>query len=52
MTSRRNFLFDSYLGLGSLALLDMVPADAALPVRKQHIPAKARSQRFRQRRIG
>jgi hypothetical protein len=46
MNSRRNFLFDSYLGLGGLALLDMVTAEAALPVRKQHIPAKAKSVIF------
>jgi hypothetical protein len=53
MKSRRELLFDSYLGLGGLALLDLLTADraaAAPPVtgsplepRAQHHPAKAKS---------
>ena len=56
-SSRRQFLRDSYLGLGSLALLDVLSSDAAragtegrggatagnpLRVRPQQIPAKAK----------
>ena len=50
--SRRRFLSESYLGLGGLALLDMLAADSAaaapklerpLAVKPQHRPAKAKS---------
>jgi len=53
MRSRRQFLFDSYLGLGALALADLLAADALsaatvdavnpLAPRPQHHPAKAKS---------
>lgn len=50
MISRRRLLFDSYLGLGSLALADILRADSApqdpLAPRKQHRPAKAKSVIF------
>ena len=40
MISRRRFLFDSYLGLGSLALADLLSAETApenpLAARKPH----------------
>ena len=51
--SRRDFLSQSYLGLGGLALLDLLAADSAraataksaqpLALRSQHLPAKAKS---------
>ena len=50
--SRRRFLSESYLGLGSLALLDMLAADSApaapklehpLAIKPQHRPAKAKN---------
>src|SRR5216117_1219555 len=53
MKSRRDFLFDSYLGLGALALKDLLGADFAraasggdgnpLAAKPQHHPAKAKS---------
>ena len=53
MHTRRQFLFDSYLGLGSLALLDLLSAEAIradasvatnpLSPRPQHHPAKAKN---------
>lgn len=53
-TSRRDFLFNSYLGLGSLALLDLLGSGVAsaapsiddkdpLAPKPQHLPAKAKS---------
>ena len=52
MKSRRDFLFDSYLGLGALALKDLLGADFAraasggdanlLVAKPQHHPAKAK----------
>jgi hypothetical protein len=48
--SRRRLLFDSYLGLGALALADVLAADTApqnpLAARKPHRPAKAKSVIF------
>ena len=50
--SRRRFLSESYLGLGGLALLDMLVADSApaapklehpLAIKPQHRPAKAKN---------
>jgi hypothetical protein len=51
--SRRDFLAESYLGLGGLALLDLLASDSAraatgksaqpLALRNQHIPAKAKN---------
>ena len=50
MISRRKLLFDSYLGLGSLALADILAANTApanpLAPKKQHRPAKAKSVIF------
>lgn len=48
MISRRRLLFDSYLGLGGLALADLLAADTAtvsnpLSPRPQHFKAKAKS---------
>src|SRR4029453_8550827 len=53
MISRRSLLVDSYLGLGGLALLDLMSAEPAhaatnavadpLAPRPQHLPAKAKS---------
>src|SRR5216110_2867577 len=54
MISRRRLLVDSYLGLGGLALLDLMSAESAqaaasiaganpLAPRPQHLPAKAKS---------
>src|SRR5437867_13032388 len=53
MKSRRDFLFDSYLGLGALALKDLLGADFAraasggdanlLAAKPHHHPAKAKS---------
>src|SRR5881227_32445 len=53
MKSRRDFLFDSYLGLGALALKDLLGGDFAraasggdanpLAAKPQHHPAKAKS---------
>ena len=47
MISRRKLLFNSYLGLGSLALADLLAAETApdnpLAPRKPHFPAKAKS---------
>ena len=47
MISRRKLLFNSYLGLGSLALADLLAAETAsdnpLTPRKPHFPAKAKS---------
>lgn len=53
MHTRRRFLFDSYLGLGSLALFDLLGAEAIqaagsvavdpLSPKPQHHPAKAKS---------
>jgi hypothetical protein len=53
MHTRRQFLFDSYLGLGSLALFDLLRAEASqadasvstnpLSPRPQHHPARARN---------
>ena len=53
MHTRRQFLFDSYLGLGSLALFDLLGAEASqadasvatnpLSPRPQHHPAKAKN---------
>ncbi len=43
--SRRRLLFNSYLGLGGLALGDLLAADAEQPLapKKQHMPGKAKS---------
>jgi hypothetical protein len=50
--TRRHFLLESYIGLGGLALLDLLAADAAraatdkvnpLAARPPHLPAKAKS---------
>jgi hypothetical protein len=43
--SRRRFLFESYLGLGGLALADLMAADTANPLapRARHLKAKAKS---------
>jgi hypothetical protein len=50
MISRRRLLFDSYLGLGALALADLLAADSGpqnpLAARKPHRPAKAKSVIF------
>jgi hypothetical protein len=50
MISRRKLLFNSYLGLGSLALADLLSAETApenpLAPRKPHHPAKAKSVIF------
>jgi len=51
MISRRRLLFDSYLGLGALALADILAAETAssenpLAPRKPHRPAKAKSVIF------
>jgi hypothetical protein len=50
MISRRNLLFNSYLGLGSLALADLLSAettpDNPLAPRKPHLRAKAKSVIF------
>jgi hypothetical protein len=50
MISRRRLLFDSYLGLGALALADMLAAETAPPnplaARQPHRPAKAKSVIF------
>jgi hypothetical protein len=50
MISRRKLLFNSYLGLGSLALADMLAAEAMsanpLAPKPQHRPAKAKSVIF------
>ncbi|HUS06936.1 MAG TPA: DUF1501 domain-containing protein, partial [Bryobacteraceae bacterium] len=50
MISRRSLLFNSYLGLGSLALADLLGAetrpDNPLAPRKPHRPAKAKSVIF------
>src|SRR5262249_36622136 len=48
MLTRRKLLFDAYLGLGGLALADLLAADTAAPTnpllpRPQHLPAKAKS---------
>ena len=53
MHTRRQFLFDSYLGLGGLALFDLLGAEASqaetsvatnpLSPRPQHHPAKAKN---------
>src|SRR6478735_4231368 len=47
MISRRKLLFNSYLGLGSLALADLLAAETApdnpLAPKKPHFPAKAKS---------
>ena len=43
MTSRRRLLFNSYLGLGGLALSDLLAADQPLAPRKAHREAKAKS---------
>src|SRR6476619_7223929 len=51
MHTRRRFLFDSYLGLGSLALFDLLGAEASqaavavdpLSPKPQHHPAKAKN---------
>ncbi|MCC6588883.1 MAG: DUF1501 domain-containing protein [Bryobacterales bacterium] len=48
MISRRKLLFDSYLGLGALALTDLLAADAEsadspLKPRAQHVKRKAKS---------
>lgn len=40
--SRRNFLNNSWLGLGGLALQDMLAAEAPLGIKPAHIPAKAK----------
>jgi len=43
--SRRKLLFDSYLGLGGLALADLMAAETADPLapRPQHLPRRAKS---------
>src|SRR5688572_19255835 len=50
--TRRDFLLDSYIGLGGLALLDLLAADTAradtgrvnpLAARPQHLASKAKS---------
>ena len=50
MISRRNLLFNSYLGLGSLALADLLSAettpDNPLAPRKPHLRGKAKSVIF------
>ena len=43
MTSRRRLLFNSYLGLGGLALSDLLAAEQPLAARKPHREAKAKS---------
>ena len=50
LSSRRRFLLDSYLGMGGIALLDMLTADTAraagtdpLAPRGQHLPRKAKN---------
>jgi len=43
MTSRRNLLFNSYLGLGGLALSDLLAAEQPLSPKKPHRAAKAKS---------
>src|SRR5919112_124334 len=45
MTSRRDLLFKSYLGLGALPLMNLLAAEAANPLapRPQHHRAKAKS---------
>ncbi len=47
MISRRKLLFNSYLGLGSLALADLLAAETTpgnpLAPKKPHFPAKAKS---------
>ena len=43
MTSRRRLLFNSYLGLGGLALSDLVAAEQPLAARRPHREAKAKS---------
>ena len=40
--SRRSFLNNSWLGLGGLALQDMLAAEAPLGIKPAHIPAKAK----------
>jgi len=40
--SRRNFLNNGWLGLGGLALQDMLAAEAPLGIKPAHIPAKAK----------
>src|SRR5919198_2522254 len=42
MKSRREFLFDSYLGMGALALKDLLGANP-LAAKPQHHPAKAKN---------
>jgi len=40
--SRRNFLNNTWLGLGSLALNDLLAAEAPLAIKPAHLPAKAK----------
>jgi hypothetical protein len=42
MKTRRELLFDSYLGLGGLALLDLLKTTDPLAPKPQHVPAKAK----------
>ena len=42
INNRRNFLNNSWLGLGGLALQDMLAAEAPLGIKPAHIPAKAK----------
>jgi hypothetical protein len=51
LSSRRRFLLDSYLGVGSLALLDMLSADAARGATStvQSDPNSPRSQHIRRK---
>jgi len=43
LSSRRRFLLDSYLGLGGLALIDMLSAAEPMAARGQHLRRKAKS---------